>query len=144
MTRIVLLTALLALIAVSVPAAPLTVRELSNLIASDLAGGKADGNIARDVSRVEMRERLTESALDALRGQGIGPKTAGVLELLKDDSEFLESGDASRDPPLRPRAQTWIRSWRGCATTLPGMSALCLTSYAREWSGASTIVRPSK
>jgi len=102
MTRIVLLTALLALIAVSVPAAPLTVRELSNLIASDLAGGKADGDIARDVSRVEMRERLTESALDALRGQGIGPKTAGVLELLKDDSEFLESGDASREPPPAP------------------------------------------
>jgi VWFA-related protein len=105
MIRVFVFAAVLALSAIRASAAPLTARELSDLIASDLAAGKSDEEIARDVGRIEMRERLTESALDALRGQGIGPKTAGVLELLKDDSEFLESGDASRgNPPAPPSA----------------------------------------
>ena len=67
----------------------LGVRELTDLIVAARAAGDSDANIAQKVSRVEMKERLTEGALADIRA-GLGPKTAEVIELLADQSEFLD------------------------------------------------------
>jgi VWFA-related protein len=68
-------------------ASQLSVRELEGLILSARAAGATDADVAHKVSRVEIKERLTEGALADIRADS-EPKTDGVLALLADESEF--------------------------------------------------------
>jgi VWFA-related protein len=102
MRRLAVLTFLLLAAVPAFSSAQLSVRELKALIVAARTKGQSDAEMAAEVARVGMTERLTEAALDDLRAPGLGPKTASVLELLEDDSEFLNSsgGETSSVRPL--------------------------------------------
>jgi len=99
------LAVLAVLMSAAVPAISVTllgVRELRELIVSARAAGDSDADTAHKVGRVPLKERLTEAALADIRAIGLGPKTAGVLELLADVSEFLPGVEAPGTAPLTP------------------------------------------
>jgi VWFA-related protein len=79
----------------------ITVQQLSEMVASARASRRSDNDIARDIGRVELKERLTEAALANLSADQ-GERTRFALRLLADESAFLDppaSELPSQGPP---------------------------------------------
>lgn len=88
MRSLSILFALILAALMPLSAGQLSVRELKDLVDSARTAGASDADIARKVSRVEMKERLSDEVLAEIRAGGLGPNTTRVLELLADESEF--------------------------------------------------------
>lgn len=68
-----------------------TVAQLEETLAADAATHRSDAEVARQVGDLEMTERLTSRTLDRLAAAyKPGPHTAVSLDLLADQSAFLE------------------------------------------------------
>jgi VWFA-related protein len=82
------------LVAASLPALcarRTTVAQLEEALAADVATHRADAEVARQVSEMELTERLTQRMLGHVAAtQKLGPRTALALQLLSDQSSFLD------------------------------------------------------
>lgn len=79
-----------------------TVAQLQELVAADEDGHHADLDIAHHIGELEITEQLTERTLDHLAAlHKLGPRTALALQLLSDQSVFLEP-PASELPATAP------------------------------------------
>ena len=91
MRRLPLLALLVILAPPSLAAKRVTVEQLRQILTEQQAAHKADSDIAQQVGSVELTERLTGTALEALVAQSNpGAKTMLALDLLGDASSFLE------------------------------------------------------
>ena len=99
MRRLLLQACLISLIISPAFAGRLSVEELKTLLVSTLASGEPDEYTATRISRVEMRERLTDSTLAEFVKAGAGPRTAMVLRALAAESEFEPAPDTAGAPP---------------------------------------------
>jgi hypothetical protein len=98
MRRRLLLLALAA--AVLLPAQTrLTVRQLVEMVESSLRLKHQDKKIADFLSKVQLTERLTESAVEDLQGQGAGPRTLEALHQLKEQSRGLGAAQPVKAAP---------------------------------------------
>ena len=68
---------------------PVTVRQLEQMLASAHEARSSDNDIAREIGRVELTERLSEATLSAL-SRGEGKHTTLTLQVLADESAFLD------------------------------------------------------
>jgi VWFA-related protein len=68
-----------------------TVAQLEEALAADGATHRADMDVAKQVGTFEMTERLTDATLNRFAGTlKLGPRTALALQLLSDQSAFLD------------------------------------------------------
>jgi len=90
--RRLMLAGMIAVIALPVAAARrVSVAQLDEMLASDDAAHRADFDAARQIGDLEMTERLTERALGRFAASHkLGPRMALALQLLSDQSAFLD------------------------------------------------------
>jgi VWFA-related protein len=75
----------------AVAAKHMTVAQLEQSLAADAASHRADADIARRLGDLEISERLTDATLDRFAAKlPLGPRTALALQLLADQSAFLD------------------------------------------------------
>ena len=95
MRRLILLGLLAVIVLPAAAAKHVTVVQLEQLLAEDFAAHSVDADIARHLADLELTERLTDATLGRLaKSLPLGPRTALALQLLADQSAFLE-------PPAR-------------------------------------------
>ena len=114
MRRWILLLALAAM-ALPVPAQRrMTVAELQQFLTADYAAQKSDVSIASRLGEMELSEQLTEPTLDRITAN-LKPqkKTAQALQLLADQSAFLEPPADEIPDKLAPAAAEQTRLIQG-------------------------------
>lgn len=87
-------------------------QQLQQFLRRESAARETDQNVSRRLASVELRERLTSSKLAHIEAEiSPGPKTREALNLLADQSAFLEppSSELPRiDPPARSQQASMI------------------------------------
>src|SRR4051794_18330004 len=73
-----------------------TVMELAQTVRAGIATKRADADVADDVRRVVLTQRLEEAAIEQLQSEGAGPLTFEELERLRDASESLPAPSGLR------------------------------------------------
>lgn len=102
------LAALMALPAIA--SRRVTVAQLDRALAADIASHRSDEDIARQVGELEMTERLSDAALNRFATTlNLQPRTALALELLADQSAFLDPPSSEFPATAAPDAATQQR-----------------------------------
>ncbi len=101
------------MVAVALPAAAahrVTVAQLEEMLTADNAAHRSDAEVVRQIGELEMTERLTERTLDHLAATlRLDPHTALALELLADQSQFLDPPPSELPATAAPDAATQQR-----------------------------------
>jgi VWFA-related protein len=110
MRRLILLV-LVATVAFPAAAAKrMTVIQLEKVLSSDYADHRPDADVARRLGDVELTERLTNLALNRFANSlPLGPRTALALQLLADQSSFLDPPGSELPATGMPDAATQER-----------------------------------
>jgi len=106
--RLMILLVLASLVSPAFAAKKITVAQLEQLLKADKAAHKSDLETAKQVSAVELSERLTEDSLSRLRELfASDSRTSTALLLLADRSAFLDPprNELPPDPPLDAAGQ---------------------------------------
>jgi len=91
MRRLILLGLMAAVVLPAVAAKRVTVAQLEQSLAADSASHRADADVAHRLAELELSERLTDATLERFaKNLPLGPRTALALQLLADESAFLE------------------------------------------------------
>ena len=104
--RIWLVLAAVAVLGIpAIAARHVTVEQLQQSVAEQVASGRPDGEVAQDIASLELTEQLTHAALNGiLFASKPGPKTSQALQLLADTSSFLEPPEGEQQKRPRPDA----------------------------------------
>jgi len=103
MRRLILLGLMAAVALQAVAAKRVTVAQLENLLTEDLVAHRVDTDIAHHLADFELTERLTDVSLGRLaKNLLLGPRTALALQLLADQSSFLEPPPSELPATGRP------------------------------------------
>lgn len=93
------LISLLFALALLLPAqVKLTVNQLLGFVRSSIKLKHPDKQVGEYLRKVQLTEKLDDRTIETLLGEGIGPKTAESLKLLRDATETLE-----KPKPLLPK-----------------------------------------
>lgn len=107
MRRLILIGLLAALTLPAAAAKRVTVAQLEQSLASDSAAHRQDDEIARQIGQLELSERLTDSTLERFAKElALGPRTALALQLLADQSAFLDPPTGELPATANPDAAT--------------------------------------
>ena len=88
----------------------ITVAQLEQAMAADQIAHRADAEVARQLGGFELSERLTEASLNQMAAKlPLGPRTALALQLLSDESAFLDPPAAEIPATAQPDAATQQR-----------------------------------
>jgi VWFA-related protein len=110
MRRLILLGLMAAMVLPAVAAKRVTVLQLEQSLATDIASHRADAEVAHRLGDFELYERLTDATLDRFAKRlPLGPRTALALELLADQSAFLEPPPNELPATENPDAATQTR-----------------------------------
>jgi VWFA-related protein len=91
MRRLIVIGLMAAMALPAVAAKRVTVAQLEQSLAADAASHRVDENVAHRLGDLELSERLTDATLDRFANHlPLGPRTALALQLLADESAFLE------------------------------------------------------
>lgn len=116
------------LIAASLPgicARRTTVAQLEEALSADAATHRADAEVAHQISEMDLTERLTQRTLIHLAtAQKLGPRTALALQLLSDQSSFL-------DPPANELPATAFPDEATQAQMLDAARAYSVQTWTR-------------
>src|SRR5580692_4763904 len=109
--RRLILAGLLVVMALPASAAKrVTVAQLETSLTADFSSHMADAEIARHVADLELIERLTDATLyQFAKAQPLGPRTALALQLLADQSAFLDPPPSELPATQTPDAATQQR-----------------------------------
>lgn len=110
MRRLILLGLMAAVVLPAVAAKRVTVAQLEQSLAADSASHRADAEVAHRLAELELSERLTDATLDRFaKNLPLGPRTALALQLLADESAFLEPPASELPATGTPDAATQQR-----------------------------------
>lgn len=145
--RSLLLGVILALVALpAVAVKRVTVAQLEQTLATNLAAHREDIEIARRLGELELTERLTGAELNQLTGKlALGSRTALAVQLLADQSSFLDppAGELPTQPP--PDAATEQRIFAATrayiARTLPLLPDFIATRTAFRFDNSPQVLR---
>src|SRR5580704_15702795 len=91
MRRLILIGLMAAMVLPAVASKRVTVAQLEQSLATDTASHRADLDVAHRLGELELSERLTDATLGRFaKNLQLGPRTALALQLLADQSAFLE------------------------------------------------------
>jgi len=91
MHRLIPIALMAAMVLPAVAAKRVTVAQLQQSLAADTASHRADADTAHHLADFELSERLTDATLGRLaKNLPLGPRTALALQLLADQSAFLD------------------------------------------------------
>jgi len=91
MRRLILLGLMAFLVLPAEAAKRITVQQLEQALAEETASHRADAEVVHRLAEVELSQRLTDETLDRfVRKLPLGPRTALALEMLADQSAFLD------------------------------------------------------
>ena len=115
-----------------------TVDQLRQAVESRVAAHNSDEDLARYLRGLQLTERLTQRTLDAILAQEKpGPKTEVELDLLADESVFLEPPQAELPPQAVPAAasqQAMLNSAvQYVAVTFKGLPNFLATRITRSF-----------
>jgi hypothetical protein len=110
-----MLLLVLAAAALPAPAAQrVTVAELQQFLTAQYAAHKSDGSIADHLGEMELSERLTGPTLDRITADlKPGKKTALALQLLADESGFLDAPAGEIPAKATPEMAEQLRLFQG-------------------------------
>lgn len=104
---IVLLVVLAGLAIPARAAKPITVAQLEQTLATELSSHRADADVALRLGNLQLSERLTGTTLDRFAAKlPLGPRTALALQLLADQSAFLDPPSGELPATEAPDAVT--------------------------------------
>jgi VWFA-related protein len=107
MRKLILLGLVAATAIPALAARRVTVAQLEEALAADGATHRPDMDVAKRVGTFEMTERLTDATLNRFAGTlKLGPRTALALQLLSDQSAFLDPPATEVPATARPDAAT--------------------------------------
>jgi VWFA-related protein len=110
MRRLILLGILAILTLPAGAAKRVTVEQLEQSLANDSAAHRADAEIAHQIGQLELSERLTDVTLGRLAKKLVlGPRTALALQLVADQSAFLDPPAGELPATAPPDAATQQR-----------------------------------
>jgi VWFA-related protein len=110
MRRLILIGLVAAMVLPAVAAKRVTVTQLEQSLAADTMSHRADAEVARRVGEFELSERLTDATLDRFANNlPLGPMTALALQLLADQSAFLDPPRSELPATATPDAATQQR-----------------------------------
>jgi VWFA-related protein len=110
MRRLILVGLLTVFTLTAAAAKRVTVRQLEQSLAGDNAAQRPDADIARRIGQIELSERLTDSTLEHFAKElALGPRTVLALQLLADQSAFLDPPAAELPATVSPDAATQQR-----------------------------------
>ena len=75
--------------------ASLSINGMIALVRSELSQSRNDGQVAKEVHKVKLAERLDDQVIEELESEGAGPKTVEELIWLRDNSHELPSPTAA-------------------------------------------------
>jgi VWFA-related protein len=110
MRRLVLIWLMAAAVLPAGAARRTTVQQLEQALAADCAVHRADSEVARHIGEFELTERLTDATLDRFAAKlPLGPRTALALQLLADQSAFMDPPAGELPATALPDAATQQR-----------------------------------
>ncbi len=125
MRRLILLGLVAATAIPALATKRVTVAQLEEALVTDTAAHRADMDVAKQVGTFQMSERLTDAMLNHFAGTlKLGPRTALALQLLSDQSAFL-------DPPASEVPATALPDTAAQQKMLDGARAYAV----QTWSG---------
>jgi hypothetical protein len=77
-----------------------TVQQIKQFIESAIQLKNPDNEVAKTLRKMKLSERLDLDTVEALRGQGAGPKTVAVLKELATESESLQQAAPPAPKPV--------------------------------------------
>jgi len=96
-----------AMVSPALAARRVTVAQLEEALAADTAAHHPDLDVARHIGEMQLSERLTDATLDRFaRNIQLGPRTALALELVADQSAFLDPPASELPATALPDAAT--------------------------------------
>jgi VWFA-related protein len=110
MRKLIVLAALAAFTFPAGAARRITVAQLDQTLATEVSAHRSDADVAQKIGKVELSERLTGATLDRFAAKlPLGPRTALALQLLADQSAFLDPPPAELPATEAPDAATQQR-----------------------------------
>jgi VWFA-related protein len=110
MRKLILLAAIAASALPADASRRVTVSQVEQALTAEIAAHRTDAEVARQVGDLEMTERLTDSTLQRFAATlEMGPRTALALQLLSDQSAFLDPPAAELPATALPDASTQQR-----------------------------------
>ena len=110
MRKLILLAAIAASAFPAAASRRVTVSQVEQALATEIAAHRSDAEVAHQVGDFEMTERLTDSTLQHFAATlEMGPRTALALQLLADQSAFLDPPAAELPATALPDAATQQR-----------------------------------
>ncbi len=97
-----LMYCLLALALLLEAQAKLTINQLLGFVRSSIKLKHPDKQVGEYLRKVQLTEKLDDRTIEILLGEGIGPKTAEALKLLRDATENLEKPKVLPPKPAAP------------------------------------------
>jgi hypothetical protein len=99
-----------------------TVQQIKQFITSAIQLKNPDKEVAETLRKMKLSERLDLDTVEALQGQGAGPKTVAVLKELATESASLPEARRPLPSPFmflrrRPRPKSRRSCWTRCGTT---------------------------
>ncbi len=146
MRRWILLGVMAAVALTAHAAKRVTVAELIQAVTTDSAAHKPDAEIIRQISAMELTERLSEATLDRLNAQvQLSPQVALALELQADQSAFLDL-PVSELPALPPpgedaQLKTFNAAGTFVAETLPHLPNFLATRTTIQYDDSPQEVK---
>lgn len=124
----------------------LTVAQLEQTLASATSAHHADADIAHQLSGYELTERLSASTLDRLAAHlPLQPRTAVALQLLADQSSFLDPPPseipATAQPDSSTQQQILQSARRYIAETLPRLPNFFATRTTNRFDDSPQILK---
>jgi len=77
-----------------------TVQQIKEFIQSAIEQKNPDKDVAATLRKMKLSERLDLNTVEALQGQGAGPKTVAVLKALASESESLPQAAPAPQKPV--------------------------------------------
>ncbi len=107
MRKLVVLAALAALVLPASAAKRITVAQLEQTLTAEVSAHRDDADVALKIGQLELSERLTGATLDRLAAKlPLGPRTALALQLVADQSAFLDPPAGELPATQAPDAAT--------------------------------------
>ena len=147
MRRLILFAALAATAFPALAAKKLTVAQLEQVLVSDFTAHRADADVARRIGDFDLTERLTPATLDRFAARmPLGPRTALALQLLADQSAFLDPPAAelpATEPPDAAAQQRMMDQARGYVVkNWPRLPNFFLTRTTHSFDDGKQVLKP--
>ena len=110
MRRLIVIGLMAAVVLPAFAAKRVTVAQLEQSLTADAASHRTDEDVAHRLGDLELSERLSDATLDRFANHlPLGPRTALALQLLADESAFLEPPMSELPATANPDAATQQR-----------------------------------